>query len=112
MPAADVIDGKIVVRTEYHERHLVKQVPGSRYDKEAGYWTAPLGWSTCIILRGLFGNNLLAGIELSKWSWELFTSRIEPAVHLRDAMSLDPDDPVARYIDLVESRAEGAGEAV
>lgn len=110
MPVADVIDGKIVVRTQYHERHLVKQVPGSRYDKEAGYWTAPLGWSTCIILRGLFGNNLLAGIELSKWSWELFTSRIEPAVHLRNAMVLSADDPVAYFIDLVESRAEGVSE--
>lgn len=110
MPTADVVDDKIVIRTEYHERHLVKQVPGSGYNQEAGYWTAPLGWSTCIILRGLFGNNLLAGIELTKWSWDLFTSRIEPAVHLRDAMRLSADDPVAYFIDLVESRAEGASE--
>jgi hypothetical protein len=111
VPVADVIDGKIVVRTQYHERHLVQQVPGARYDKDAGYWTAPLGWSTCVILRGLFGVELLAGIGLTEWSWDLYRSRIEPAVHLRNAMSLSDDDPIARFIDRVEEKAGALGEA-
>jgi hypothetical protein len=110
VPVAEIVDGRIAVRTQYHERHLVQQVPGARYDKDAGYWTAPLSWATCVLLRGLFGSELLAGIELSKWSWNVYHSRIEPAVHLRNAMVLSADDPIAHFIDLVESRAEGAGE--
>ncbi len=111
MPVADVgNDGKIIVRTQYHERHLVQQVPGARYDKDAGYWTAPLSWATCVILRGLFGSELLAGIGLSEWSWDIFHNRIEPAMHLRNAMMLSDDDVVAHFIDLVESGTEAAVE--
>ena len=62
-------------------------------------------------MRGLFGSELLAGIELAKWSWTLYHSRIEPAVHLRNAMVLSDDDPIAHFIDLVESRVGDVGEA-
>lgn len=107
MPVADVEDGKIVIRTQYHERHLVQQVPGARYDKQSGCWTAPLSWATCVILRGLFKEELQAGIGLASWSWNVYRERIEPALRLRDAMTLPADDPVAKIIDIVESRTKG-----
>lgn len=107
MPVADVEDGKIVIRTQYHERHLIQQVPGSRYDKRSGAWTAPLSWATCIILRGIFGEDLQAGPGLAAWSWKIYEQRIEPATKLRDAMALPDDDPIAQIIDTVESRTEG-----
>lgn len=106
LPEAEIIDVRIAVRTQYHERHLVQQVPGARYDKDAGYWTAPLSWATCIILRGLFGADLSTGVRLTTWSWEMYNSRIKPATDLRDAMELPSHDPIARIIDRIETRGE------
>ena len=111
MPVAEILDGKIAVRTQYHERHLVQQIPGARYNKDAGYWTVPLSWATCITLRGVFGSDLATGTELTKWSWKVYNNRIKPAMDLRSAMELSPDDPVARAIDRVERRVEGLDEA-
>lgn len=108
MPVAEIQNGKIAVRTQYHERHLVQQIPGARYDRNAGYWTVPLSWATCIALRGIFGSDLATGIELTKWSWEVYNGRIQPATNLRNAMELPASDPIAQIIDRVEARQEGA----
>lgn len=102
MPAADIIDGKIAVTTQFHERHLVQQVPGARYDKSAGHWTVPLTWASCVILRGIFGQRLEIGSSLAEESWRIYRARIEPALQLRNAMELPDDDPVALAIDRVE----------
>jgi hypothetical protein len=111
MPVAEIVDGRIAVRTQYHERHLVQQVPGARYDRGAGYWTAPLSWATCIILRGIFGSELLTGIALTKWAWEIHANRIKPAMDLRNAMELPSHDPIAQIIDRIETRLETLDEA-
>lgn len=102
MPAADVINGKIAVSTQFHERHLVQQVPGARYDKSAGHWTVPLSWASCVILRGIFGQRLEIGSSLAEYSWRIYRTRIEPTLQLRNAMVLPDDDPVALAIDRVE----------
>lgn len=111
MPVADIVNGRIAVRTQYHERHLVQQVPGARYDKDAGYWSAPLSWATCIILRGLFDSELSVGAQLTKWSWEEYNNRIKPVTDLRTAMELDDNNPIAKIIDRIEARGESLGEA-
>lgn len=111
MPVADIADGRIIIPTQYHERHLVQQVPGARYDKNAGYWTATLTWATCITLRGIFGSELLTGHTLTEWAWRVYNDRIKPANDLRTAMELSPDDPVAQIIDRIEARQEGMREA-
>lgn len=102
MPAADISGGKIAVTTQFHERHLVQQVPGARYDKSAGHWTVPLSWASCVILRGIFGQRLEIGSSLAEESWRMYKARIEPALQLRNAMELSDDDPVALAIDRVE----------
>lgn len=106
MPVAEIVDGRITIRTQYHERHLVQQVPGARYDKDAGYWSAPLSWATCVILRGIFDSELRVGTLLTKWSWEEYNHRIKPAIDLRTAMELPASDPVAQIIDRIEARGE------
>jgi hypothetical protein len=110
MPVAEIVGGfpreRIAVRTQYHERHLVQQVPGARYDKDAGYWTAPLSWATCITLRGIFGSELSVGAQLTKWSQKEYDDRIKPAMDLRTAMELPASDPIARIIDRIEAREE------
>lgn len=110
MPVAEIVDDRIAVRTQYHERHLVQQVPGARYEKNAGYWTVPLSWASCITLRGIFGSDLATGSELTKWSWKVYNSRIRPALNLRNAMELPSSDPIARIIDRVEARLEELDE--
>jgi hypothetical protein len=111
MPVAEILDGKIAVRTQYHERHLVQQVPGARYDKNAGYWTVPLSWATCITLRGIFGSDLCTGTKLTEWSWEVYNNRIKPAMDLRHAMELPASNSIAQIIDRIEERQEELGEA-
>jgi hypothetical protein len=108
MPVAEIVDGRIAVRTQYHERHLVQQVPGARYDKNAGHWTVPLSWASCIILRGIFGSDLATGTQLTAHSWEIYNNRIKPATDLRNAMELSADDPIAQIIDRIETRLEDA----
>ena len=107
MPAADIINGRIAVTTQFHERHLVQQIPGARYDKNAGHWHVPLSWAACVALRGIFGQRLEIGSTLAEWSWQIYRARIEPSLQLRHSMELSPDDPIAQLIDIVESRAEG-----
>lgn len=109
MPVAELVGGRITVQTQYHERHLVQQVPGARYDKSAGRWVVPLSWATCITLRGLFGSDLATGVALTNWSWEIYNSRIKPAMDLRNAMELPASDPVAQIIDRIEARLEATG---
>lgn len=111
MPVAEILDGRIAVRTQYHERHLVQQVPGARYDRNAGYWIAPLSWATCITLRGIFGSDLTTGTELTKWAWQVYESRIKPAMNLRNAMELSSHDSIGQIIDRVEARLEVLDEA-
>lgn len=107
MPVAEIQDGKIVIRTQYHERHLIQQVPGARYSSVTQCWTVPLSWASCIILRGIFGDDFQVGVELATWSWKTYRERIEPALQLRNAMELPEEDPVAHIIDVVESRTGG-----
>lgn len=102
MPAAEIVNERIAVTTQFHEQHLVQQVPGSRYDKNAGHWTVPLSWASCVILRGIFGQRLEIGNDLAAYSWRIYRARIEPALQLRNAMELSADDPVALAIDRVE----------
>jgi hypothetical protein len=108
MPVAEIVEGgRISVTTQYHERHLVQQVPGARYDRGAGYWTVPLSWASCITLRGIFGSELVTGPALTKHAWEVYDSRIKPATDLRAAMELPSDDPIAQIIDRIEARQGG-----
>lgn len=103
MPFCEIVDGKISVKTDFHDRHLVKEVPGARYDTHAERWRVPLSWTSCITLRGLYGDTFVAGEKLAAWSWELYRSRIEPAMRMRDQLELD--DPFPELDALEEGRS-------
>lgn len=93
MPFCEIVDGKISVQTDFHDRHLVKEVPGARYDTRAERWRIPLSWTSCITLRGLYGDTFTAGEKLAAWSWEIYRDRIEPAMRMRDQLTLDEPFP-------------------
>jgi SNF2 family DNA or RNA helicase len=69
MAHADVRGDRIIVQTQWNERELVKQIPGARWDVTAKYWHLPLRWSSCIVLRGVFGTALTISDELNRWAW-------------------------------------------
>lgn len=61
---------RIIVETRWNERELVKQIPGVRWDPTAKHWHMSLTWDGCIMLRGVFGDDLSVGDKLSKWAWK------------------------------------------
>lgn len=87
MPRADISGDRIVVETQWNERELVKQIPGVRWDVTAKHWHLPLRWTSCIVLRGVFGESLTIGAALHAWAsgyrghvdWMMdLRSRVEP----------------------------------
>lgn len=85
-------DSRILVQTNWIERHMIKEVPGSRWDPSARVWYVPLSWASCVILRGIFGTSLTVGENLNKWGFQERQNRIEPAMKLRTEVE-PPDVP-------------------
>jgi len=90
MPHAEIISEPflIEVATDFQDRHLIKQVPGSGYTKDTG-WRVPLSWPSCVMLRGLFGDKLTVGPRLSEWSWAQRANRLEPATRIRGELGTE-----------------------
>lgn len=83
-------EADIVIYSEFREKELVKQVPGTKWDKEEKVWRVPLSWGSCIALRGVFGEQLTVDENLSQWAWDDFKNRVEPASAARLALE-DPE---------------------
>lgn len=88
MVAAELIDGRIAIASSWSEKELVKQIPGSGWDNDNKIWHAPLSWSTCVQLRGIFGQDLKIGSDLSQWAKDELSWRINPSNTLRDLKAL------------------------
>lgn len=82
-------DRDIVLISEYQDKDYVKMLPGARWDPENKVWRAPLSWSTCKALRGIFQAKLTIGPRLGEWAWNLRKDFIEPQMKLRLAMDDD-----------------------
>lgn len=67
-------DGQIELTGE-----IDKVVPGLR-DRRL-----PLSWSACLMLRGVFSDDLEIGPELGSWAETERARRVDPAVEARDA---------------------------
>lgn len=77
---------KIVIETLFREKDLVKQIPGASWNHKHGSWFAPLSWGTCVILRGIFGDNLEVEPDLAEWATRELETRVTPANALREAI--------------------------
>jgi len=95
MPVAELVDGRIVLGSEYRERERIKLLPGARWDTHAQTWWCPLSWAACIQLRGIFGEDLQVGESLSTWAQNERRTRIDPCLALRTA-----EDGPLEYEDL------------
>lgn len=80
---------RIAITSPYYQRDQVKTIPGTRWSASDAKWKAPLAWTTCLALRGTFGEDLELGDALVKWANDEFTTRIRPTTLLRDRLTLD-----------------------
>lgn len=75
---------KIVLHAEYADRDRCKEIPGHGYDSKRRLWRYPLSWSTCVIMRGVFGDRLEIGPELASWAAAERDRRVGPALQARE----------------------------
>jgi SNF2 family DNA or RNA helicase len=74
----------IVVTTNWREKELIQQVPGARWQGREKVWRLPRAWASCVILRGVFGDDLHVGPTLAEWSWQYHQAVIAVGAYLRD----------------------------
>lgn len=74
----------IIVESSWHDKDIIKQIPGSRWNAELKAWTFPLSWAACLQLRGTFGDDLRIDQQLNEWAYAEIQARITPAVDARD----------------------------
>jgi SNF2 family DNA or RNA helicase len=78
---------KVMIATRYDEKPLIQQVPGSVWDSKNRTWRAPLSWSTCVSLRGVFAQGLKIGPRL--WAWAAAErGRVDWSSYLRELVEL------------------------
>lgn len=81
-------------RTFYDD---VRKVPGSSYVSREDCWTIPLTWPSCVIMRGLFQQDLVVGPELTKWARHEMGTRISPILDLKSKDIPDAVDTFPEY---------------
>lgn len=62
---------RIIIRSGFRDKDIVKKVPGTRYDPVAKVWWVTKSWPVCHALRGVFGDRLVIGPRLGEWAREM-----------------------------------------
>lgn len=115
MATARLGEDRIIVSTQWNEKELIKQVPGSRWDGREMYWTLPISWSSCITLRGVFGPALKVDQSLNDWARDEKLSRINMVTRMRTQTAPDLDTWDKRLYDFQAAGVEfllHAGDAL
>lgn len=92
MPYAEAVDDRIIVDTAYHEKELIKSIPGSRWESELERWTVRRTWAAALQLQGVFNNDLQLGPKLTDWLWSVRENFVVPAMQWREQLDA-PGDP-------------------
>jgi SNF2 family DNA or RNA helicase len=82
----------IVIKAEWRFKDLCKSIPGSKWSAQDQLWRIPLSWSSCLALRSTFLNDLEIGPALNDWAANELTTRIGPAMALREVLEADGDE--------------------
>jgi SNF2 family DNA or RNA helicase len=81
----------VEVQTTWNEKELIRCVPGSRWDAAGRVWNMPLGWAQCVILRGVFKQQITFGEKLTAWGWNEVNTRVKPTLVMRTRISLEDE---------------------
>lgn len=101
MPIADydAQTSTVTLVTQWNQKSLVTQIPGARWDAQEKIWRVPAAWSSLVIMRGLFGQDLEIKDQLRDWSWRIYNERIGPTLAARNSLELiDDKSPEAEVI--------------
>jgi SNF2 family DNA or RNA helicase len=82
----------IVVQSEWRYKELCKSLPGSSWSTADQVWRVPLSWSSCLALRSTFRDELEIGPALAEWAALERSTRIDPAMALRELEEADGDE--------------------
>lgn len=91
----DVYDDTRILITSsnpFRDKELIKTLPGAKYNIHEHRWFAPLTWTVCLQLRGIFGDRLAIGDDLIKWAQAERVNRVDPAIELRQAWDAEGDE--------------------
>ncbi len=82
----ELVDDETVELKVPHSRiELARTIPGAAKDpKRQGVFRLPASWGTCVITRGVFGQDLQVGPQLAAWSRHVYQHEIMPALAVRD----------------------------
>lgn len=95
MPVIELFGDKLIgIVSDWSEKDMVKQVPGTKWDNDNKIWTAPLTWSACVQLRGIFGPSLKIMPQLAQWAREELKNRVTPVTAMRDLETVEHPNPV------------------
>lgn len=81
----------IVLKADWRDKELCKQIPGASWKAKQERWTLPVSWSGCLALRSTFRNQLEIGPKLTDWALADRSQRVEPAISLREATDATGD---------------------
>src|SRR5690606_10328992 len=74
----------IVLASPWNLTFELREVPGTRYIGKRKRWEMPLSWSSCIMLRRVFGQNITIGQGLKVWAREELSRRIDASLEQRE----------------------------
>lgn len=100
---------RITLESEYQDRDRIKTLLSVKWAPKTKVWAAPLTWSTCLALRGTFGEDLVIDQSLKDWAANERKMRVDPAVTLREAISLDDLTHLNPATELAHDVAEEIG---
>lgn len=116
MTKIDVTDdgSRISVDAAFRWKDALKALPGSRWDRDTRAWTLPLSWSSCLILRSTFGEDLEIGDRLIEWASKRHSEVIAPATAAREVLEAEGDGDLyphqragVLYLDIVDGAIIG-----
>lgn len=83
-----------VLQCEFYHRDKIKGLPGASWSNRDALWKLPLSWTSCLALRGAFGDDLVVQDDLSRWASQEFVTRVQPALAVRESLTVDdmPDE--------------------
>lgn len=79
------VDGNTITLSGHATKDLALSIPSGRYEAKGRCYRYPLTWAHCVMLRGVFGTELIVGPALTAWATDELERRVSPALEAREA---------------------------
>lgn len=79
------LDGNTIAVSGNANKELALSIPSGRYEAKGRCYRYPLTWAHCVMLRGVFGAELIVGPGLASWATDEVLRRVTPALEAREA---------------------------